>query len=258
MFMKKLAVILGMAPLLLGATLSARADTLNITATGDNQFTAYLSTSDSVRGTLIGANNPSDADWKTAVSLNTDPLAGTPLYLHVVLVNWTPDTKPTAYPQYPYGPGNPSAFLADLKITGSSYAFADGSQAISTSTALYSGTPIWTASAASAPNAAISDPNDSSSWLLPTNPVLSSGTNGDTTTIWYQNRPGSNPDITLGAEWIYFGDQGHNLYTDLSVELLNTQTGSGATPLPAAWTMMLLGLAGGGAVRTYRRKRAKA
>lgn len=238
--MKKLAATLGIASLLLGATIAARADTLNIVATADNQFTAYLSNSDSALGTLIGANNPSDADWKTAVSLTTDALAGTPLFLHIVMVNWTP----TNGYEYQYGPSNPSAFLADLKITGSDYVFVDGSQSISTSTATFSGSPIWTGSS----------PSDPGTWLTPTNAVASYGANTDPT-IWFINRPGKNPDVTDGAEWIAYGNQLTILYTDLSIELMDTRTNAGGeAPLPAAWTMMLLGLAGAGSVSAFRRK----
>lgn len=81
----------------------------------DNGFVAYLSTSDNVQGTSIGALN----DWYTTKALTATSLtAGVDYYLHI----------------YGYDQGGVAGFLGQFTLTGSDHKFANGSSTLLTNT----------------------------------------------------------------------------------------------------------------------------
>jgi hypothetical protein len=240
--MKSFAKLLAVAPLVLGATLSANAATLDITGTADNQFTVYLATAAEFGANLLGTqigNNPAGANWQQSFTLPSTPLSGTPLYLQVVLTNWTPTN---GFPQYPYSPtSNPSAFLADLSISGGGYAFPNLSASVSTNSV------DWLGSTTGNP----------ATWVTTVSGVVSYGTNGIPGSIWYNANGGPILGITSGAQWIFYGDQSTALYSDLSIEIQSTSSSSLGTPLPAALPLFASGLGAFGLLG-WRRKRKKA
>ena len=237
--MKSVVKLLAIAPLVLGATLSANATTLDITGTADNEFAVYLATgSNASLGTPIGLN-PAGADWHQSFVLPSTTLSGTPLYLQVVLTNWTTANG------FSYGfsaTSNPYAFLADLSISDPGYVFANGSQTISTNTV------NWLGSTTGAPG----------TWVQPVGSVTSAGANSDPTTIWYTNN-GNNKVLGIGdsAQWIFSGNQSTALYADLSVEINATSSTDLTTPLPAALPLFATGLGAMG-LFGWRRKRKNA
>jgi hypothetical protein len=90
-YVKSFAKMLAVAPLLIGATVAANADTLNITGTADNEFNVYLATatqfSANQLGTQIGSN-PAGNNWQIAYTLPSTALPNSsPLYLQIVLTN---------------------------------------------------------------------------------------------------------------------------------------------------------------------------
>lgn len=241
--MKSFVKLLGVAPLVFGATLSANAATLNITATADNQFAVYLATASQIAfnqlGTQIGSN-PAGNNWEQSYVLPSTVLSGTPLYLQVVLTNWTPSD---GYNQYPYSAtSNPSAFLADLSITGSGYVFANGSTSVSTNAVNWSG----------------STTSDPGIWAPTGSGVVSYGANNNPGTIWYSAKGSKVGGISDGAEWIFYGDQSTALYADLSLAILSRSSPSDfTTPLPGALPLFISGLGALGFVG-WRRKRKSA
>jgi LPXTG-motif cell wall-anchored protein len=121
---------------------TAEATTLSLNLTADNQFSAYLSNSDSTLGTLIG----SAGDWTTTASYATQLTGNTPYYLHVIATNW----------------GGPDGFIGSFTLGDATYQFSNGLQSLSTNTV------NWNAVAAS----------DNVSWTVPTVLAQSYGTNG--------------------------------------------------------------------------------
>jgi hypothetical protein len=130
---------LAAAAIVLAAAGSAQATTLNLSLTADNAFSAYLSTSDSTLGTLIG----SGGDWTSTFNFS-QPLAGTPLFLHVVAANG----------------GGPDGFIGSFSLSDASYHFSNGSQALDTDTANWKADP-W-----------------SGAWTTPAGAPVSFGANG--------------------------------------------------------------------------------
>ncbi len=80
----------------------------------DNEFQLYLSTDDSVLGTLLLSGN----NWPTTYSLPVTVLGAPTLYLHVVAT----DT------------GQPAAFIGNFSLSDSGYSFSNGTQALLTNT----------------------------------------------------------------------------------------------------------------------------
>jgi len=95
---------------------STLAGSLNV----DNTFEAYISTDDSVQGTLL----TSGTDWRTTETLSTNLIAGQEYYLHI----------------YASDVGGVAGFLGDFEITGTDHTFSNGLTTLNTNTV------NWTAS----------------------------------------------------------------------------------------------------------------
>lgn len=84
----------------------------------DNLFSLYVSTDDSVLGTLVG----SGTDWPTTYTFTTPLTAGVDNFIHVVAT----DT------------GAPAAFLGEFSLSSTDFAFANGTQSLLTDTTHWS------------------------------------------------------------------------------------------------------------------------
>jgi len=105
-----LAAVLA-APLLASASIGT---ILSGNLTVDNSFNAYLSTSDSTLGTLIGSGNA----WEQSYSVSSLLTPNVTEYLHVVATNV----------------GGPGAFIGSFSLSNSKFAFANGTQTLLTNT----------------------------------------------------------------------------------------------------------------------------
>jgi hypothetical protein len=234
--MKKLTGFLVGAMAVVGPV-AANADTLTLTVTADNAYALYLSTSDLTLGTAIpGANNYGGpaGQWSTSTTYTVN-LTAPAYYLHVVGSNYTPQNGLWSDPGTPNGGGgNPDGFIGSFSISGSSnYTFGNGTAALDTNTA------NWTGIAAS----------DNTSWTTPVSAVQSYGTNG--VAPW-----GTVSGISSTAEWIW-SNPDNTQYADLSTLITSTTSRSGQTPLPGALPLLASGLGAFGLLR-WRKKRAKA
>ncbi|MBL8492569.1 MAG: PEPxxWA-CTERM sorting domain-containing protein [Rhodocyclaceae bacterium] len=127
----------------LALSAGAGATTLSGKATADNEFWAYLSTSDSVLGSLIGTGN----NWGATYSFTSGALVnGTDYYLHVVARDY----------------GRPEAFLGQFTLSDAAFSFTNGTQSLLTGV-----TADWKASAAASP-----------AWAAPTGTPVDRGVNG--------------------------------------------------------------------------------
>ena len=97
---------------LLAVSASASATTLSGTANADNEILAYISTSDSTTGTLIG----SGADWTTTDSFTGSLTSGVTNYLHIVVKN----------------DGGPGGLLGAFTLSDNQFTFANGSNTLLT------------------------------------------------------------------------------------------------------------------------------
>ena len=114
--------------------ITANADTLTGSATADNAFTAYISTSNSVLGTEIG----SGIDWTQSYSLTATTLTpGTTYYLHIIATNIS----------------GPEAFIGAFSLAGTNFQFSNGTQS------LFTNTTDWTA--------AIGTGTSAGDWTIP-------------------------------------------------------------------------------------------
>jgi PEP-CTERM motif len=106
---------LNIAVCVLFLTASAQAATsLTGFMTVDNLFSAYISTSDSVQGTLIGSGN----SWPTTVNFSTLLTPGVTNFLHIVATDQ----------------GAPAMFIGDFTLSDASFQFANGTQHLLTNT----------------------------------------------------------------------------------------------------------------------------
>ena len=80
----------------------------------DNAFELYVSTSDSVLGTLIG----SGTSWPTTYSFSSGLTSGVTNYIHVVAHDF----------------GAPAAFLGEFSLSNAGFSFANGTQLLLTNT----------------------------------------------------------------------------------------------------------------------------
>ena len=210
----------GLAAAVLAITTAAsgalHATVLTGSLTADNQFSAYISTSDSVLGTLIASGN----NWQTTSSLAPTTLSSGTHYLHIVADNFFGPAVPGS---------NPDAFIGQFTLSDAGFKFANGTQTLLTDIS------NWRAS----------DMPPSSSWSLgPAGTPISYGTNSGSN-IWSNNGGGARPGIDGNALWIWSSP-------DRTGEAFFSTTIS-AVPEPATWAMMMLGFLGVGFV-AYRRK----
>lgn len=199
----------------LSATAS-QAATVTGNLTADNQFSVYISTSDSTLGTLLASGN----NWPTTYSFSTPLTSGT-YYLHVVGDNFGGPANMAG--------GNPDAFIGQFSLTGN-YVFANGTQSLLTNTT------DWRATDAT---------GGAANWnSAPSGTPISYGTNGGSN-IWTNNN-GGHPlnNISTNAQWIWSSP-------DATGEAFFSTTIS-AVPEPSTWAMMIFGFLGVGFL-AYRR-----
>ena len=109
----------GSAPVLVvNYTVGSSGSNLTGSMNVDNTFRAYISTNDSVQGTLIGSGN----DWPTTVDIATNLTEGQDYYLHV----------------YATDVGGVAGFLGDFELTGTSHTFSNGLTVLDTNTSDWS------------------------------------------------------------------------------------------------------------------------
>jgi len=84
----------------------------------DNTFNAYISTDDSVQGTLIGTGN----NWPTTVDISSSLTVGQDYYLHI----------------YATDVGGVAGFLGDFELTNTDHTFSNGLTTLNTNTTNWS------------------------------------------------------------------------------------------------------------------------
>lgn len=99
------------------AAMAFAGTTLTGAVNADNVFSAYISTSDSTLGTLIG----SGSSWPTTNTVSGELTDGVVNYLHVVVSNQ----------------GGPGGFLGDFSLSGTGFAFTNGTQSLLTGDAAW-------------------------------------------------------------------------------------------------------------------------
>jgi hypothetical protein len=111
--MRILSTLCGAALAVVASWTSAGATTLSGNLTADNLFDAYISTDDSVLGTLITSGN----NWPTTVSFSGQGLtSGVTNYLHIVATDQ----------------GKPDMFIGSFSLSDSLFKFANGTQSLVT------------------------------------------------------------------------------------------------------------------------------
>jgi hypothetical protein len=121
-------LFLGLAAAVAMQAAAAQASVLTLDLTADNGFSAYLSTSDSVLGDLIG----SGGDWTSTFHFTADLTAPSDYYLHVVATN----------------SGGPDGYIGAFSLSDATYAFANGTQSLVTNATDWRAAPhqaIWAA-----------------------------------------------------------------------------------------------------------------
>src|SRR4051812_45016417 len=98
---------------------TAQATTLSAGLTADNEFTAYLSTSDAALGSPLVTGTY----WGTEYYFNTTLVAGNTYYLHIVADNFGQPNNP---------PGNPDGFIGRFSLSDAGFQFANGTQTLVT------------------------------------------------------------------------------------------------------------------------------
>jgi hypothetical protein len=106
--MKKL-ISMAFSVLALASTY-ASADTLTSTLHVDNNFTAYISTSDSAQGDQFGAGN----NWPAGIQNQTTLVAGQDYYLHI----------------FAGDEGGIASLLGQFSLSGTDHVFANGTQSL--------------------------------------------------------------------------------------------------------------------------------
>ena len=195
----------------------ANATSLSGGLTADNAFYAYISTDNTVLGTLVASGN----DWGTTATLSDYSLTpGQTYYLQVEAINY----------------GGPGAFIGQFDLSDTDFQFANGSQAILTDTT------DWLAIY----NNANSDPNAQQPWVTPTGSVYSVGTNG--VGPW-----GTRPGINGNADWIDATILGLSDCQNCTVDF-STPITSNSSAAPEPGTLGLLGGALTGFLALVRRR----
>jgi hypothetical protein len=105
--------------LLIASTSTQAASILSANMTVDNQFTAFISTNDSVAGTLIG----SGTNWTATSSFNTALTPGVTNYLHI----------------FAEDVGGIAGFLGQFSLNDTDFSFPNGTQSQLTNTVDWKG-----------------------------------------------------------------------------------------------------------------------
>jgi len=218
--MKSYVVAALSAALGFGPIAASHAATLNMDVTADNQFDVYVSSSDSVLGTLVLSGNA----WGTTYSASVTVPGGAD-FIHVIAINWTSDNGYSYGSGTPPSGGNPGAFIGTFSISGG--AFSNGATALSTDTT------HWTANPATPAGSPPWSPTDLPGWAAPTGAPVSYGLNG--VAPW-----GDVQSVSSSAQWLWptqNPDYPYNYdYAEFSTTFI-------AAPEPAAWMMISLGFA---------------
>lgn len=200
----------------------AKAASISGSLTADNAFFAYISTSNSVRGTLVASGN----DWGTTFSFSNFALtAGQTYYLQIEAINY----------------GGPGAILGDFNLSDTGFQFANGTQNLLTNTtnwlAIYND---------SNKNASTEQP-----WVTPSGGVTSQGANG--VGPW-----GTRSGISGSALWIDGTTDGLSACQNCTVDFSTviTSNSRGSVPEPATFGYLASVLAG--LCLTRMRRKAKA
>jgi len=195
----------------------ANASSLSGALTADNAFYAYISTDNTVLGTLVAQGN----DWGTTSTFSNFILTpGQTYYLQVEAINY----------------GGPGALIGQFNLSGTGLQFANGSQAILTDTT------NWLAIY----NNANSNPNAQQPWVTPTGSVYSVGTNG--VGPW-----GTRSGIDGNADWIDATILGLSDCQNCTVDF-STPITSSSSAAPEPGTLGLLGGALTGFLTLVRRR----
>jgi hypothetical protein len=151
-----------------------QATNISFSATCDNAFYIYISTSPTVQGTQIGYGN----DWGTAFTGSTALTPGVVNYLQVFGANAAP---------------SPAGFIGDFTLSDSSFMFANGTQYIVTN----ANPAQWFVS-----------PDGASGYYQSPNSLTDFGKNGTETWLGHEGG-GPISGIDTNAHWIW-----NNLYSD--------------------------------------------
>ncbi len=198
----------------------AKASTISGSLTADNAFFAYISTSNSVRGTLVASGN----DWGQPFPLSTFSLtAGQTYYLQIEAINY----------------GGPGAIIGDFTLSDAGFHFSNGTQHLLTDTT------NWLASY----NDSNNSPSAQQPWVTPTGGVTSQGANG--VGPW-----GNKSGISASALWIDGTTNGLSVCQNCTVDFSTTITSNRPT-VPEPATFGYLGSALAGLCLTRFRRRAK-
>jgi hypothetical protein len=224
----------------------AHADTITMNFTGDNEVT-YAGLY-SAGGNLLEAFTMPYTPGKLAGNWNdsyTETLGyalqqNTTYYIVAAVQNYTADSS--AYETVAGGSAtstNPIAFLGDYTVKSP-----------------YLNTTVDSSATWTAADDTISPTATAPATLtLPTTLATDYGSNGNTSTIWYDNLGRVISNIPLAADWIGYGAYpGVNDPSMLVASAFTTDSPAAATPEPGTLILMGLGLA---AVALGRRRTAK-
>lgn len=168
--MKKLLKPGLVAAMALIGSSTASATTLTSLINVDNVFNLYVSTNDSVLGTLVGSGN----NWMYTYSLDAVLTAGVVNYIHLVAINQ----------------GAPGGFLGKFTLSDTSFHFANGSQTLLTNTS------DWTLHSGSFAGAASTPVSEGNNGTGPWN--VRSGYGSDSPTwLWSYDSRSSSDNYTL-------------------------------------------------------------
>jgi hypothetical protein len=206
----RLFVIALLAGLAISAANPANATTISGNLTADNAFFAYVSTDNSVLGTLVASGN----SWPTTFTISAAALTpGVTNYLQIEVINY----------------GAQGGFIGDFTLSDTGFHFANGTQSLLTETTDWAG--IYNSSNSSV----VAQP-----WVQPTGGTVSFGANG--VSPW-----GVRPGISASADWIWPNDPnslpGGSACPFCTVDLSTTISPASTVPEPASLLLLGSGLA---------------
>ena len=189
----------------------ANATSLSGSLTVDNAFYAYLSTDNTVLGTLVAQGN----NWPTVFNFNNFALSsGQTHYLQIEAINY----------------GGPGAFIGQFSLDDTGFQFSNGTQSL-----LTANTTDWL----SIYNNGNSDPTLQQPWVTPTESVVSLGTNG--VAPW-----GTMSGLDSNAQWIDGSNNGLSTCQSCTVDFSTVITSnSSSAPEPGTYGLLLSACAAG-------------